>query len=76
MDELTYEAALSRLEDIVRQLERGELSLEDSMLRFEDGIGLSRTCASKLAAAEGRISRLVDEGGGLRLAPLTLEAAS
>jgi exodeoxyribonuclease VII small subunit len=74
MEDLTYEAALSRLEDIVRHLERGDLSLEDSMLRFEDGIALSRVCASRLSSAEARISRLVDEGGTLRLVPLQVEA--
>ncbi|MBM3464022.1 MAG: exodeoxyribonuclease VII small subunit [Armatimonadetes bacterium] len=70
-DTLSYEEALSRLEDIVTHLERGDLPLEASMRRFEDGIALSRVCASRLAAAEGRIQKLVEgEGGALRLEPL------
>lgn len=75
LEQLSYEDALSRLEDIVAHLERGDLSLELSMQRFEDGIALSRICAQKLTAAEGKIQKLVDGGGGdLCVEPLAAAA--
>ena len=46
--EITFEEALSRLEEIVSQLESGKTSLEDSLRLFEEGIGLSRQCHEKL----------------------------
>lgn len=63
-DPLSYEDALSRLEEIVTQLERGELTLEASMQKFENGIALSRVCAQKLAVAESKIQKLVDGDSG------------
>lgn len=72
LEKLGYEEALARLEDVVSQLERGDLTLEASMRRFEDGITLSRVCAGRLSAAEGRIQKLVEgEGGALQLEPIT-----
>jgi exodeoxyribonuclease VII small subunit len=64
LEQLSYEEALARLESIVSHLERGDLSLEASMERFEDGIALSRVCAKKLAVAEARIQKLVDGANG------------
>ena len=72
LEQLTYEEALSRLEEIVSHLERGDLSLETSMQRFEDGIALSRICARRLAVAEAKIQKLVvDDGGDIYVEPLT-----
>ncbi len=72
LDGLSYEDAMGKLEEIVTQLERGELSLENSMRRFEDGVALSRVCAKRLAAAEARIQTLVEgEGGELLLEDFT-----
>jgi len=73
-ESLGYEEALARLEEIVSHLERGDLTLEASMRRFEDGIALSRVCAAHLENAEGRIQRLLEgEGGAPRLEPLVHE---
>lgn len=72
--EWTYEEALSRLESIVASLERGDLDLEESMRRFEEGIRCSRLCAERLTAAEARIRKLVEtEEGDLRLEPAPVE---
>lgn len=64
-----FEAMLDRLREVVEALEQGELPLEESLARFEEGVRLSRQAASKLAAAERRIEALVEEGGALKLVP-------
>lgn len=59
-----FEEALSRLETIVKDLERGDLTLESSLTRYEEGVRLARFCAGKLEEAEKRIEVLqVDEAG-------------
>lgn len=59
-----FEEALERLETIVDELEGGELSLEDSLARYEEGIRLSRRLTHALDTAEKRIERLVEGGEG------------
>ena len=54
-----FETAMKRLEDIVKELEVGELSLEDALKKFEEGIKLSRFCANKLDEIEKKVSILV-----------------
>lgn len=62
--EIKFEQALSRLEEIVENLEKGELSLEVSLKKFEEGIGLSRFCAKKLDEAQEKVELLLaDEDG-------------
>lgn len=55
-----FEQALERLETIVGELEGGELSLEDSIARYEEGVKLSRRLTQTLDEAEKRIERLVE----------------
>jgi len=62
--ELTFEEAFARLEQIVRQLEGGEVNLEESLRLFEEGVRLSRYCAQQLDAAEGKIVRLIEKPDG------------
>ena len=57
--ERSYEEAICRLEEIVQRLETGELSLEESLTLFEEGIGLAKYCTGKLDAAEGRLEILL-----------------
>ncbi len=59
----SFEAALERLEAIVDQLEQGDLELEAALAAFEEGVRLSKQCASQLDAAERRIEVLSEEGG-------------
>ena len=74
MTDNTCEAALQRLEQIVDQLEAGNLSLEESLQVFEEGVGLARRCGRYLDEAEKRIELLTrDETGALRTAPFDLE---
>jgi len=63
-----FESALEELEQVVEQLESGELSLEDSLSAFEKGIGLVRFCNHKLSEVEKKIEMLVkDREGKLQL---------
>lgn len=60
----TFEASLAALEQIVRELERGDLPLEKSLALFEQGVRLSRECQERLQAAERRIEVLLRDGEG------------
>jgi len=69
----SFEEQLKALESVVEQLERGELSLEDSVRLFEEGMKLSEACKKELEAAEGKIQVLVDRGrGGMKTVDLDL----
>ena len=57
-----FEESLTALEAVVERLERGELSLEESVRLFEEGVKLSEACKKELEAAEGRIQVLVERG--------------
>lgn len=63
-EELAFEEALARLEEVVRRLESGDVTLEESLRLFEEGVRLSRLCAARLDAAEGRMRALVEEADG------------
>ncbi len=74
MTDLAFEDSLARLEQIVSQLEGGNLPLEQSLKVFEEGIALARHCAKYLEDAERRIEVLTkDEGGGLGTKPFAWE---
>ena len=60
----TFEASLEALEQIVRQLEDGDLPLEKSLELFENGIRLSRECQERLSQAERRIEILLRDNQG------------
>ena len=63
-DDIKFEDALSKLEDIVGKLESGELSLEESLVAFEEGIRLSRICSKQLDEAERKIEILTKGNDG------------
>jgi exodeoxyribonuclease VII small subunit len=64
MPEQTFETQLAALERIVRELEGGDLTLEESLRLFEEGVRLSRECQERLNKAERRIEVLMlDENG-------------
>ncbi len=60
----TFEASLEALEQIVQQLESGDLPLEKSLELFEQGIRLSRECQNRLSQAERRIEILLRDNQG------------
>lgn len=67
----TFESSLQELEKIVRRLEAGDSSLEDSLKLFENGVRLSRECQERLNQAERRIEVLLkDEAGNPALQPI------
>jgi exodeoxyribonuclease VII small subunit len=63
---------VSKLEGVVSRLERGELSLEDSLKEFEEGIRLVRLGERALGAAERRVEELLQDGAGERTEPLAV----
>jgi exodeoxyribonuclease VII small subunit len=70
----TFEDRLTALEGVVERLERGELSLDDSVRLFEEGVQLSNACKLELEKAEGRIQVLVEgRGGRMQEAEMELE---
>ena len=74
MTDLKFEDSLARLEQIVSQLEAGNLPLEESLKVFEEGIALARHCARYLEEAEKRIEILSkDDQGALDTKPFTWE---
>ncbi len=74
MAEKKFEAALSRLEEIVEQLEKGELPLEQALKLFEEGIKLSRVCNKRLEEAERRVEILLkDKAGNVTAQPFEEE---
>ncbi|MGH7845415.1 MAG: exodeoxyribonuclease VII small subunit [Candidatus Binatia bacterium] len=66
--ERKFEEALEALEQVVERLESGELSLEDSLAAFEQGVGLVKFCNQKLSEVEKKVELLVkDKEGKLQL---------
>ncbi len=59
-----FEFALTRLEEIVGKLESANLSLDDAMKLFEQGVQLSRDCQKYLEQAEGKVEILLKKAGG------------
>jgi exodeoxyribonuclease VII small subunit len=75
MAEKKFEAALARLEEIVKELETGDLPLEQSLKLFEEGIKLSRVCNKRLEDAERRVEILMRDKAGAMTARLFEERA-
>ncbi|MDT8901073.1 exodeoxyribonuclease VII small subunit [Anaeroselena agilis] len=72
--DVCFEDALGKLESIVKELEKGELPLEDALGMFAEGVGLSQICLTKLNAAEQAVDKIVrEEKGQLNEYPLKVE---
>lgn len=67
--DLPFEKSLEKLEDIVKNLESGELSLEDSIKAFEEGVALSSYCGKKLDEAQKKVEILLNKNGSLTKEP-------
>ena len=63
-ENFSFEKAMSELEVIVRSLEDGKLTLEESLLAFEKGIKLVNICNTKLSEAEQKVKILLSDGNG------------
>ena len=62
---VNLEKALSELEKLVEEMEQGNLSLEDSLKRFEKGIALTSDCQQALQSAELKVKELIEKNGKL-----------
>jgi exodeoxyribonuclease VII small subunit len=73
----SFEDQLGELEKVVEQLERGDLSLDESVSLFERGVHLSNACKAQLSSAESRIQVLLEpsEAGPVRVEELALTVA-
>lgn len=71
MAEIKFEDALKKLEKIVEDLEKGDLSLDEALKKYQDGIELSRVCSQRLDNAKKKIDVLVkNKKGEFELKPL------
>ena len=74
MAQLKFEEAMERLENIVQGLEEGELTLEQSLETFEEGMKLIKFCSQKLEEAEQKVTMLVQgNDGSLSKQPIRIE---
>lgn len=64
MAKVSFEKALDQLEHIVRDMESGNLTLEQSLKKFEEGMKLSKYCTRKLDETEKKISLLMSQADG------------
>ena len=61
-DTVNFEVSLQKLKKIIEKLEDGEISLEESVKSFEEGIGLVKECQKQLSQAELKVKKLLDNG--------------
>lgn len=69
----SYEALMTRLQQVVARLETGELPLADSLALYEEGVALAARCQTLLDAADLRVQQLVVGGNGVEMAAWTDE---
>lgn len=62
MEKITYEQAMSELEEIVKKLESNETSLDDSMDLFERGVALTKICNTKIKGIEEKMAKILING--------------
>ena len=73
-NKMTFEAALARLEEIVRAMESGSAALDSSLSLFEEGIGLVKFCTKALDTAEQKVKILQkDENGEMAEVPFSVK---
>lgn len=68
-EDMSFEDSLEKLEEIVEQLEQGDLTLDESLKTFEYGIKLVHKCNHKLSTAEQKIEELIEENSELKTKP-------
>jgi exodeoxyribonuclease VII, small subunit len=65
MEEINFEEAMKKLEQITAELDKGDLSLDESVKKFEEGIKLSKECNKILEDSEKRINILINNDGNI-----------
>ncbi len=69
-----FEEALQKLEAIVAKMEEGDLSLEEALKEFEEGVRLAKFCTGKLDEAERKVEKLIrDQAGKIQTTPFSEE---
>ncbi len=66
---IDFEQSLNTLEGLVNRMEQGDMTLEESLQAFENGIALTRECQARLAAAELQVNKLIENQGVISLEP-------
>ncbi|MFZ5814526.1 MAG: exodeoxyribonuclease VII small subunit [Bacillota bacterium] len=74
-ENLSFEQAIKRLEAVVRELETGDLPLDQALALFQEGVLLTRRCGGLLDAAEARIEKLLEQNGEAVTVPFEPEKA-
>ncbi len=62
----SFEEQMEDLEKIVGELEKGDLNLDDSVTKFEEGIKISKECSKTLEEAQKKITMLIDNNGEIK----------
>ncbi|MCM8800782.1 MAG: exodeoxyribonuclease VII small subunit [Candidatus Omnitrophica bacterium] len=74
MNQIRFEEALKKLEKIVNDLEKGDLSLDEALKKYEEGLQLARICSQRLESAKKKIDILVkNKKGEFELKPFSEE---
>ena len=69
MPKKTFESALKQLEQITEELEDGDLSLDKSLKKFDEGIQLAQFCSEQLEQAKAKVELLLEKDGKLEPVP-------
>jgi len=76
MAKQTFENAMKRLEAIVQEIESGDLTLDEALKKFQEGVKLSKFCSNKLDETEKKVSILLkDEEGNVSEKPFSPESS-
>lgn len=70
---LNFEKSLNDLETMIEKMESSQLTLEESLKNFEEGISLARQCQQALKEAEQKVQILVEQNGELQTEPFAIE---
>lgn len=65
-EDINFEDAMKQLESIANELEKGNLTLDESVKKFEEGMNLSKKCNDFLNSAENKITMLINDGGEIK----------
>lgn len=68
---IAFETALAELDNLVGQLEQGELPLEEALQRFERGVNLVRVCQTALRLAEQKVEQVLEHNGDAEILPFS-----
>ncbi len=70
---VNFEKAMSQLEELVEDMEQGDLPLEDALKHFEKGISLAADCQNALTKAEQKVTQLIEKNGELLEKPFEID---